>query len=113
VALEGEALNSIGLLYDFKDLKEAIHCVINRLDHRFLNEIPPFDELNPSAENLAKHFYEEITRMLPSVSDSAAASQYPAGASCRVERVTVWEADDTTATYFANGSRGNGAPDPE
>ncbi|HLA38868.1 MAG TPA: 6-carboxytetrahydropterin synthase QueD, partial [Candidatus Glassbacteria bacterium] len=64
VTLEGLALNSIGLLYDFKDLKEAIHDSIRKLDHRFLNDIPPFDAINPSAENLAKYFYGEVTRLL-------------------------------------------------
>ena len=104
VTLEGTELNSIGLLYDFKDLKEAIQCAIRRLDHQFLNDIPPFDELNPSAENLAKYFHDEIARLLASRPDSPAPNQNPAGAPCRVERVTIWETDTTTATYFANGS---------
>ena len=68
VTLEGTHLNSIGLLYDFKDLKEAIQCSIRRLDHQFLNDIPPFDELNPSAENIAKYFYEEVGRLIASPS---------------------------------------------
>ena len=58
VILEGPSLNSIGLLYDFKDIKETIQRAIHKLDHRFLNEISPFDVVNPSAENLAKYFYE-------------------------------------------------------
>src|SRR3970040_775377 len=69
VTLEGPELNSIGLLYDFKDLKEAIHCAIRKLDHQFLNDVPPFDVLNPSAENIARYFYDEVGRM---VADSAA-----------------------------------------
>jgi 6-pyruvoyltetrahydropterin/6-carboxytetrahydropterin synthase len=103
VTLEGSALNSIGLLYDFKDLKEAIHCAIRKLDHQFLNDVPPFDVLNPSAENLARYFYDEVGRM---VADSAAnANGNPnAGAPSRVERVTVWETDTTTATYFEESS---------
>lgn len=100
VTLEGSDLSSIGLLYDFKDLKEAIQCAIRKLDHRFLNEIPPFDEVNPSAENLAKHFYEEIRRLLAAPAANSGNSQNH-GAPCRVERVTVWETDTTTATYFA------------
>ncbi len=50
----GEELNNIGLLIDFGDLKKAADEIVTYLDHRNLNELPPFDEeLNPSAENLA------------------------------------------------------------
>jgi 6-pyruvoyltetrahydropterin/6-carboxytetrahydropterin synthase len=57
----GRKLNEIGLLVDFAELKAAADEVIERLDHRNLNEIPPFDrELNPSAENLARYILEQI-----------------------------------------------------
>src|SRR3990172_9346764 len=100
VTLEGAELNSIGLLADFKDLKDAIHATIHKLDHRFLNEVPPFDELNPSAENIAKYFHEEISRLLTEERASAPVNGNPASAPCRVQQVTVWETDNTTATYF-------------
>jgi len=108
VTLEGTELNSIGLLYDFKDLKEAIQCAIRRLDHQFLNDIPPFDELNPSAENIAKYFYEEVGRLIASPSPESRVPNPESLPPCRVERVTVWETDTTTATYFANGSASSG-----
>lgn len=57
----GEELNNIGLLIDFGDLKRAADEIVNYLDHRNINELPPFDEeLNPSAENLAKYICEYI-----------------------------------------------------
>ena len=96
VTLEGSDLNSIGLLYDFKDLKEAIQCNIRKLDHQFMNDIPPFDAINPSAENLAKYFYEEVTRLL---AEGDTRPQAP----CRVRAVQVWETDTTTASYFPDG----------
>jgi len=99
VTLEGPALGSIGLLYDFKDLKDAIHGTIRKLDHQFLNEVAPFDALNPSAENLAKYFYEEVTRLLGENAPKGNPS-----APCAVKRVTVWETDTTTASYFADGT---------
>ena len=102
VALEGADLNSIGLLCDFKDLKDAIHGTIRKLDHRFLNDIPPFDEMNPSAENIAKYFHDEITRLLADVSSKPSGNGNVASAPCRVQRVTVWETDNTTATYFSD-----------
>jgi len=57
----GAELNNIGLLIDFGDLKKAADEVTNYLDHRNINELPPFDEeLNPSAENLARFILEYI-----------------------------------------------------
>jgi 6-pyruvoyltetrahydropterin/6-carboxytetrahydropterin synthase len=98
VSLEGPALNPIGLLVDFKDLKDAIHATIRKLDHQFLNDVPPFDVLNPSAENLAKYFHDEVSSLLRTASPPGNGN--PPSAPCRVERVTVWETDSTTATYF-------------
>lgn len=90
LTLRGPQLDSIGLLYDFADLKGVLRQITERLDHQFMNDVPPFDKLNPSAENLAKYFYEETERRL--------AAQRPENA-VRVTSVTVWETDTTTATY--------------
>ncbi len=108
VTLAGESLDHIGLLYDFKNLKEAIQSTIRKLDHRFINEIPPFDVLNPSAENLAKYFYEETIRLLSSQSKANGNEQKQGGpdGSLHVSYVTVWETDTTTATYFEGPSPG-------
>ena len=99
VALEGSALNSIGLLCDFKDLKDAIHTTIRKLDHQFLNDLPPFTELNPSAENLAKYFHDEVSRLI--AQQTGPRDGNPPSALCRVQHVTVWETDNTTATYYS------------
>jgi len=88
VTLEGPALDSVGLLYDFVHLKQIIHSVIHSVDHKFLNDQPPFDVLNPSAENIAKYFYEEASRQF---------CKAPNGA--RIASITVWETDVTAATY--------------
>src|ERR1700719_916905 len=64
VTLEGQSLNNIGFVHHFVDLKEALHSTIRKLDHQFMNDVPPFDVLNPSAENIAKYFYEEVSRHL-------------------------------------------------
>jgi 6-pyruvoyltetrahydropterin/6-carboxytetrahydropterin synthase len=87
VTLEGETLNAAGLLVDFTELKRVLHSVLERLDHEFLNDIPPFDELNPSAENMAKYFHDEISRGLA------------AEAGVRVASVRIWETDTSIATY--------------
>lgn len=87
VTLRGSELDAIGLLYDFAELKRVISQIIRSLDHKFLNEIAPFDQVNPSAENIARHFFEESARQLA------------AHNGVQVAEVTVWETDSTTATY--------------
>ncbi len=49
VTLEGERLNATGLLVDFVDLKKLLAGIIEKLDHKFINDVQPFDVLNPSA----------------------------------------------------------------
>ena len=90
VTLAGDQLDKAGLLLDFKDLREVIKHVIDRLDHQMINDIKPFTELNPSAENLAKYFYEETRARLKESTQGRVA----------VKDVQVWETDTTTATYF-------------
>jgi 6-pyruvoyltetrahydropterin/6-carboxytetrahydropterin synthase len=88
VTLAGPELDSIGLLYDFVHLKQAIQGVIRTLDHRFLNDFAPFDTVNPSAENIARHIFEEISKQMKTVPNGA-----------EISHVTVWETDVTSATY--------------
>jgi 6-pyruvoyltetrahydropterin/6-carboxytetrahydropterin synthase len=57
----GSELDNIGLLVDFGELKTAADEVVQYLDHRNINELAPFDEeLNPSAENLARYILERV-----------------------------------------------------
>jgi 6-pyruvoyltetrahydropterin/6-carboxytetrahydropterin synthase len=86
VTVAGEKLDAAGLLMDFVDLRGAIKGVAERLDHRFLNDLAPFDKLNPSAENLAQYFCEQLQARI-------------GGNGLRVSLVTVWETDTTSATY--------------
>ena len=86
VTIEGEKLNSTGLLIDFIDVRTAIKVLVDRLDHQFLNDLPPFDKLNPSAENIARYFCDALE---PQVREQG----------LRVRAVTVWETDATSATY--------------
>jgi 6-pyruvoyltetrahydropterin/6-carboxytetrahydropterin synthase len=90
ITLEGEKLDNIGLLLDFRDLKAAMNDVIDRLDHQMINEVEPFTTINPSAENMAKYFYEELNTSLGMSTDGRV----------RVKLVKLWETDTTTATYY-------------
>ena len=71
VTLSGRELDDTGLLYDFVHLKQVIQSVIRSLDHQYLNELKPFDVLNPSAENIAKHIFDEATRQMKPVANGA------------------------------------------
>jgi 6-pyruvoyltetrahydropterin/6-carboxytetrahydropterin synthase len=65
VALTASELNEAGIAFDFVDVKKALRELANRLDHENLNDLAPFTDLEPSAENQAKYFYEELKRRLP------------------------------------------------
>jgi 6-pyruvoyltetrahydropterin/6-carboxytetrahydropterin synthase len=90
VTLCGEELDRAGLLLDFKDLKDVMRDTVEYLDHQMINDLEPFNALNPSAENLAKYFYDQTQTKLRAVTNGRV----------RVKDVTVWETETTTATYF-------------
>jgi 6-pyruvoyltetrahydropterin/6-carboxytetrahydropterin synthase len=90
ITIEGPDLDSIGLLYDFSHLKRVMREIIGVVDHIYLNDKAPFDTINPSAENLAKYFFDETKRQMNAA---------PQGA--RIASVTVWETDVASATYWS------------
>jgi 6-pyruvoyltetrahydropterin/6-carboxytetrahydropterin synthase len=90
VTLQGKQLDPAGLLLDFKDLKTVMKDVVYRLDHKMINEVAPFTEVNPSAENLAKYFYDETNTLLKKVTNERV----------WVKQVTMFETDTSNATYY-------------
>ncbi|HEX8139684.1 MAG TPA: 6-carboxytetrahydropterin synthase QueD [Pyrinomonadaceae bacterium] len=83
----GQELDNIGLLVDFGELKEAADQVVQYLDHRNINELEPFDEeLNPSAENLARYILERVSEQ---VTDERV----------QVYKVRCFETPTSVATY--------------
>lgn len=85
VHVAAEELNELGMVIDFADLKELLSEVLGPFDHRVINEIPPFDRRNTTAELLSRYTFEEVARRLP--------------ARVRVRRVEVWESDSACAVY--------------
>ncbi len=65
VCLRGKSLNEDGVLCDFHPAKEWLETVVGRFNNRCLNEVSPFDEVNPTAELVAKHICDEMNRALP------------------------------------------------
>lgn len=90
VTLEGKELDHSGLLLDFKLLKQVMRPVVEYLDHQMINDLEPFTTVNPSAENLAKYFYDETNKQLFEMS----------GGRVRVKQSTIYETDTSMATYY-------------
>ncbi len=85
--VQGDALApDTGMLMDFKDLRAALKGVLEGLDHRHLNEAPPFDAINPSSEHLARHIFQGLAAALP--------------AQVSLVSVEVQEKPGQSATYF-------------
>jgi 6-pyruvoyltetrahydropterin/6-carboxytetrahydropterin synthase len=83
--LAGDRLNAEGLLLDFTEAKRILCEVLERFDHRYLNEVEPFDRLQPSSETIARVVAEAVAERLP--------------AGVCVASVTAWESDRCAATY--------------
>ncbi len=81
----GEELGELGMLMDFGDLKRLLKEILEYLDHKFINELEPFDKLNPTSEAIARYIAEQVQARL----DMGVA----------VNRVTVWESERCRATY--------------
>ena len=81
-----QVLDESGIAMDFREIKKQTKVVVKRLDHQYLNEIKPFDVLNPTAENIAKYFFDEIGIMIN--------SQH-----VKVKEVTIWETPRSAVIY--------------
>lgn len=75
-------LDGLGMVMDFRKLKEITDRVLDRLDHEYLNEVEPFTRLNPTAENIAKYIYFEVSK------------------GAVIHRVNVFETETSVASYF-------------
>lgn len=86
--VKGKELDELGMLVDFKVVKNALKEVLDRFDHRYLNELKPFsDGLNPTAENLARIIFEELAPSKAFVRDS------------HLYAITVYETPNSSVTY--------------
>lgn len=82
-----EELNDIGLVMDFSELKQITQSVLSQFDHKCLNDIPPFDTINTSSENMARFLYHEIGSKLKNHA-------------AHIRKVSVWESDRAWASYY-------------
>jgi 6-pyruvoyltetrahydropterin/6-carboxytetrahydropterin synthase len=85
VGVSADKLNKTGMALDFKDLNDIAWKVIGKFDHQVINEVKPFDKINPTAENLARYFYEEIQKALP--------------VNIKIEKIGLWETEKYLVEY--------------
>lgn len=65
VVLQAPEVGKSGMVFDFGDLKRHLRELTERFDHHNLNDLPPFTEIESTAENQARYFFDELTRRLP------------------------------------------------
>jgi 6-pyruvoyltetrahydropterin/6-carboxytetrahydropterin synthase len=86
VTASSDQLDEAGMALDFSILKKKTKALLEKLDHRNLNDIAPFSEINPSSENIAFYLFKLLTEDLE---DSPVT----------LTQVTVWESDTSRASY--------------
>ncbi len=87
VVFRGRQLNKQELLFDFGEAKDLLNKTLSLFDHHYINEIPPFDELSPTAENLAKFIFNQVKKELPH--------------QLQLIEVKVWESPKAWVSYRA------------
>jgi 6-pyruvoyltetrahydropterin/6-carboxytetrahydropterin synthase len=84
IVVISEDLDDTGMVMDFKALKDLLRETLGGLDHKYLNDVSYFKDVNPTSENIAKYIYEDILRKKPDL---------------KLAEVTVYETDTSSATY--------------
>ena len=85
--VRSETIDEAGVVIDFRALKKHVNTVVGTLDHKFLNELEPFKDQNPSSENIARYVAEQLAPLLKD-------------GKTKVSRVTAWESETACATYY-------------
>ena len=84
--VEGDNTNEIGMVIDFKDIKNNLKEIISNLDHQFLNDLEPFINENPTAENISKYIYKELSNNINTDN-------------IKVSKIKLWETNSSAVTY--------------
>jgi len=82
--LQGDKLDSVGMLVDFKILKKTLKNILDELDHKYLNDVDYFKDVNPTSENMAQYVYNRLKENFGEL----------------VYKVVVWESENAAAEYF-------------
>ena len=84
--VQGDNTNEIGMVIDFKDIKNNLKEIISNLDHQFLNDLDPIIKENPTAENISKYIYKELSKNINTDS-------------IKVSEIKLWETNKSAVTY--------------
>ena len=84
--VQGDNTNEIGMVIDFKDIKNNLKEIISNLDHQFLNDLEPFINENPTAENISKYIYKELSNNINNDN-------------IKVSKIKLWETNNSAVTY--------------
>ena len=84
--VQGDNTNEIGMVIDFKDIKNNLREIISNLDHQFLNDLEPFINENPTAENISKYIYKELSNNINTDT-------------IKVSKIKLWETSNSAVTY--------------
>ena len=84
--VQGDNTNEIGMVIDFKDIKNNLKEIISMLDHQFLNDLEPFTDENPTAENISKYIYKELSNNINTDN-------------IKVSKIKLWETNNSAVTY--------------
>jgi 6-pyruvoyltetrahydropterin/6-carboxytetrahydropterin synthase len=107
VHLGADRLDALGMVLDFADLKAIMREILAPFDHHVINDVPPFDRRNTTAELLSAYFFDEVRARLggfgdpgkPTDATDASDSSDPSDRGVRVIRIEVWENDSSCAVY--------------
>jgi queuosine biosynthesis protein QueD len=92
IYIAGEELDERGMLLDFREVKRICESAVNELDHRHLNEVPAFQQQNPTTENIARHIFHHVAGALAELPGLGERKVWPV-------RVTVHESARSAASY--------------
>ena len=89
-AVSSDKLDSLGMVMDFGELKQALNAVLEELDHKHLNEVEYFKTANPSSENICRYIFDRLQNGV-------------AAKNCRLGKIKVWETENSCASYSSEG----------
>jgi 6-pyruvoyltetrahydropterin/6-carboxytetrahydropterin synthase len=82
IVVTDDKLDKLGMVLDFKSLKKKLYAVLEKLDHKYLNNIPYFKKINPTSENIARFIFGSLKSKISNL-----------------KSVTVWESESSSVTY--------------
>ena len=85
VVVNSGDLDKLGMVMDFRVVKVRLNSILDKMDHAYLNNIAYFKKVNPTSENIAKYIFDHMKAKIS-----------------KLESVTVWESDNSCATYYAD-----------